>query len=145
VHTYLRIVETLTAFGHEKIKATHPTTLEITKEKHLTSRGDCIVAVGASKGAADLSSRFKGLARDSKTKIVLILEARGFEERIEGQGDPNLMFTNLTDLVARKSSYVCPRTLMVKADKAAADIPRGMVENLRDANCKLLIKIVAER
>ncbi|RLI33421.1 DUF371 domain-containing protein, partial [Candidatus Bathyarchaeota archaeon] len=41
--------------------------------------------------------------------------------------------THPSDLVVRKSSYICPRTLMIHADKAAADLPRKMVEALKRA------------
>ncbi|MFX0070300.1 MAG: DUF371 domain-containing protein, partial [Candidatus Hermodarchaeota archaeon] len=38
-------------------------TLEITKDAHLTDRGDCIVAVKADKACLDLSKEFKEAAR----------------------------------------------------------------------------------
>ena len=41
------------------ITATHTTSFEITKERHLTAKGDCILAVDSSKGAADLSEEFR--------------------------------------------------------------------------------------
>ncbi|HIG98004.1 TPA: DUF371 domain-containing protein, partial [Candidatus Woesearchaeota archaeon] len=36
-----------TAHGHPNILATHRTTLEITKDSELTTRGNCVVAVAA--------------------------------------------------------------------------------------------------
>ena len=50
------------AHGHENIQATHTTTFEITKEATLTKQGDCIMAVEATKGAADLPTEFKDAA-----------------------------------------------------------------------------------
>jgi len=32
-------------FGHENIRSNHKKTIEITKESHLTPRGDCIVVL----------------------------------------------------------------------------------------------------
>jgi len=55
----MRFVEVVYAYGHGKIRATHPNTLEITKEGELTERGDCIIAVNSSKGALELDAKFK--------------------------------------------------------------------------------------
>ncbi len=58
--------EEVTASGHENIEATHPTTLEITKERGLSRRGDCIIAVGADKSLADFSEEFKERLAEAK-------------------------------------------------------------------------------
>ncbi|HIP75502.1 MAG TPA: DUF371 domain-containing protein, partial [Thermococcus paralvinellae] len=42
--------EIIHCYGHENIKATHKSTLEITKEDFLTPRGDCIICIKADKG-----------------------------------------------------------------------------------------------
>jgi hypothetical protein len=140
----MRVFEFIDAFGHEKIKATHRTTLEITKEKHLTGRGDCIVAVGASKGAADLSSEFKQLSRSDEAKITIVLEVEGFRESALGYGSRSLSLRHPTDLVARKSSYICDRTLMIHSNKAACDFPRPFVDCLRNQRRKVEITLLAE-
>ncbi|MEM1586606.1 MAG: DUF371 domain-containing protein [Candidatus Bathyarchaeia archaeon] len=124
-------VEEIEAFGDPLIKATHRTTFEITREEHLTERGDCIIAVGASKAARDLSERFKEAARRPNAKIVIIIEAGGVRETVRAYGSLNLTFTHLTDIVVRKSNYTCGRTVAIKADKAARDLSRELVENLR--------------
>ena len=54
----VREEEYLTAYGHPNVTATHRTTFEITKEDELSLAGSCIIAVGADKGALDLSRRF---------------------------------------------------------------------------------------
>ena len=54
-----QVKEVIFAQGHENILGTHKTTLEFTKDKHLTKKGDCIVAVAADKALADLSAEFK--------------------------------------------------------------------------------------
>ncbi len=141
----MKVVEVFYAHGHKEVRATHPTTLEITKEEKLTSRGDCIVAVGSLKGALDLSEKFKEIAKDSETKIILTLEADGLVEVIRGYGDQKLSFTHPTDLVVRKSTYTCPRTIMVKADKAAANLSRKFVLKVRKPETKITVRLVAER
>ncbi len=46
-------------------------------------------------------------------------------------GHPSLTFKDPSDMVVRKSSFVCDRTLAVGADKAAVDLGRELVDELR--------------
>jgi hypothetical protein len=140
----LKAKEHLIAFGRENIKSTNKTTFEITKEEHLTPRGDCIVAVGANKGAVDLSSEFKRIACKPDAHIEIRIAVNGELETVMAQGHPALTFSHLTDLVVRKSDYVCGRTLAIRADKAAYDLSRKLVEKLRNSNQKAEITLIAE-
>ena len=141
----MKEIEVINAFGHRNIQSTHKTTLEITREENLTKRGDCIVAVKATKGAADLNPRFKDVARSDVARITIIIKAGEVSEAIRAWGSGKLTFTHPHDLVVRKSSYVCGRTLAIKADKAAADLDRRLVERLKDPRQMVEITIVAER
>ena len=132
------------AAGHPEIRANHPTTLEITKEDHLTKRGDCIIATCASKGCADLSPEFSKLMRNNETHVTLTIEAGERRETITGRGDTRLLLTHPTDLVARKSNYICDRTIMVLANKSASDLDREFVKMFRDARTRIRIELVAE-
>ena len=38
-------IETLEAYGHRNIRATHRSTFELTKDDYLTHRGDCIIVL----------------------------------------------------------------------------------------------------
>jgi len=134
--------ETVMASGHELIRATHGTTFEITKERSLTPRGNCIIAVGADKSAADLSPEFKELARRRGAEITITIESEdGEREIIRAFGDPRLTFTHPRDMVIRKSRYVCSRTVAVKADKAARDISRSLVRRIRDPTKRVKITL----
>ena len=124
--------DVITAYGHSRIRSTHRTTFEITKQKHLTERGNCIVAVKSDKAVADLSREFKEAARRPDAEITITIEAGEEKETVKAKGDPRLSLVDPTDIVIRKSSYICNRTLAVKADKAAADISRRLIEQLRD-------------
>lgn len=126
--------EVVTAHGHDLIRSTHRTTFEITKEKHVTERGDCIIAVRSDKAVADLSRDFKKAAKKPSAEITITIEAGQEKETVKAKGDPRLSLADSTDLVVRKSGYVCPRTLAVKADKAAADLSRRLIGNLRNLN-----------
>ena len=111
------------AKGHPNIISTHRTTLMTTRDKHLSKRGDCVVAVNAERGLLDMSEDIKEAARNGETVISLRLEAGGEGFTVRGRGHPGLTYTDPSDIVVRKSGYVCGRTLMVGADKAACDIP----------------------
>jgi hypothetical protein len=139
----VRVVETLEAHGHPAVRATHPATLQVTKEEWLTPRGDCVVAVGSSKGAVNLSEAFKKAAQNPRTRITAVFKVGGFIEVVKGYGDPGLSLSHPTDLVIRKSGYVCPRTLMVRADRSASDFSRRTVTELMDPESHVFIKLTA--
>jgi len=132
------------AHGHENIQATHRTTFEITKEPTLTKRGDCIIAVEATKGAADLPPEFKEAARKKGAQITITIEAGELKEIVRAKGNSRLLFTHPADLVVRKTDYVCGRTLAIGADKAASDLSRKLIEKLRDSSRRIRITLVVE-
>jgi hypothetical protein len=126
--------EVLVAKGHRSIQATHRVTLEITKDTHLSERGDCIIAVAADKAVADLSRSFREKLRDPNARLTILIEAGGVTERVHAHGSSRLVLTHPTDMVVRKSDYVCSRTLAIRADKAANDLSRELVERLKSPN-----------
>jgi len=133
------VKEIIVARGHPNIRATHRTTLEITKDSHLTPRGDCIIGVCASKSISEIDERIKEWLRSGgKVEIEIILPQYGLKDRLFAFGSKNLRFKHPTDIVVRKSDYICDRTLAIKATKAAKDLNRDMVELLRDSNTELL-------
>jgi len=141
----LKASETIHAYGHKNVTSRNRMTLEITKETHLTVRGDCIIALAANKGARDLSPEFKKLAQNDKAKITLTIEADGEIEVVSACGHPQLSFTHPTDLVVRKSDYACSRTLAVHADKAAIDLPETLVKKLQDPKQRVKVTLTVER
>ena len=140
----MKAIEHITAYGHVNIKSINKTTFEITKEAHLTPRGDCIVAVSATRGAVDLSPEFKKIACKQDAHIEIRIAVNGEVETVKAQGHPALTFSHASDLVVRKSEYVCGRTLAIRADKAAFDFPRRLIEKLRNPNQKAKITLTAE-
>ena len=143
-HNMEPVIVVFSARGHENIETTHKTTFEITKEATLTKQGDCIVAVRASKGAVDLPSEFKEAARKEGARITVTIEAGELKETVKAKGSPQLTFTHPTDLVVRKSSYVCGRTLAIGADKAANDFSKELVEKMKDPNQIVTVTLAAE-
>lgn len=135
-------IEEIKAFGSPLIRATHRSTFEVTKERHLTERGDCIIAIGANKAAKDLSEKFKEAARKPNAEIIIIIEAGGVRETVRAQGSPGLTFTHEMDIVVRKSDYICGRTVAIRADKGARDLSRNLVEKLRHPEERVTIILI---
>ncbi len=140
---YMQKTEVISAYGHELVLSAHRTTFEVTKEKHLTRRGDCIIAVNADKAATDLSPEFKMIAKKPDAELTITIEADGEKETVRATGHADLSFTHQTDVVIRKSDYVCGRTVAVKADKAAADLSRTLIRKLRNPNQIVKITLTA--
>ena len=114
------------------VRSAHPTTIEVTTEDHLTPRGDCIVGVGASVGCAQLDAQFKELLRRKGSRVTIRLFVGRYAFEVKAEGDPRLELSHPHDIVIRKSDYVSDRTLAVNADASARDIPREIVQRLKN-------------
>ncbi|MBU4266299.1 MAG: DUF371 domain-containing protein [Candidatus Altiarchaeota archaeon] len=134
--------ETIRARGHENVTARHKTTLEFTKEEHLTPRGDCIIAVSADRGLQEFSEEFKNLLKDDDAVLEITIECGGISEILKAKGHHNLTLTHPTDMVVRKSDFICDRTLAIGADKASIDLDRELVEKLKRGS-EVIIKLKA--
>jgi hypothetical protein len=136
---------TFRARGHRNVRSSHPTTLMITREEHLTARGDCIVAVASEASPSDLPEEMKEAARARDAAITLTIEVGQLSFTVTGRGHPSLSYSNASDMVARKSLYTCGRTLMVEADKAACDLPREMVRLLQSPSSEVKLTLTVQR
>ncbi|MGC9103496.1 MAG: DUF371 domain-containing protein [Candidatus Methanodesulfokora sp.] len=117
--------------GHENITARHKTTLEITKDENITRRADCIIGVRADKAVSYIPDWLKShLLSGGMIEIELVVG--GFSLEIHGLGSPDLILSSRREIVVRKSSYIDDRTIAIMADKAAADLPREIVDLLRE-------------
>jgi hypothetical protein len=135
------VKETILARGHKNILATHPTTLEFTKSDHLSKRGDCIVAVSADKSVLDLAAEFKKKLSNENARLTILIEAGGIAQRVNACGSAHLTLIDPREMVVRRSSYTSDRTLAVRADKAAGDLSRSLVQNLRNPARKVKITL----
>jgi len=133
---------TFYARGDPRITALHQTTLEVTREGVKSNYGDCIVATSSEVGLRELPEEFKRAARSEGAEMVLIIEAGGFVEKVRGTGHPYLTFTNESEMVVRKSRYVCGRTLMINSNKAAIDLDRKLVEQLKKQSTRVKIMLI---
>jgi hypothetical protein len=110
--------------GHPNILATHKNTIEFTKDSNLTRKGDCILGVEADFDVDEL----RGIVKEF-SKVKIILKVGNLKEEIISS--VNKDFNDGHEIVIRKSEYCSNRTLAIRADKAAADIDRRLVELLK--------------
>ncbi|NJE43494.1 DUF371 domain-containing protein [Thermococcus sp. GR6] len=127
--------------GHENVRATHKSTLEFTKEDYLTPRGDCILCIEADKGINDLSEEFKRALKEGKRLLIRIKIADLIDE-VLAEGSPRLILEHPYSMVVRKSDYIDGRTLAIKANKAARDIDRRIVELLKNPKTVAEIELI---
>lgn len=133
---------TIFARGHKNLRATHRTTLEFTKESHLTPRGDCIVGVKASSSAKDLPEWLKKEIRSEKTFFVVIkLPEYGLEDSFYTNGSRDMPLDHPKDIVFRKSNFICSRTVGIRSTKAAVDLNREMIELMKDEKTEIVVEI----
>lgn len=132
--------------GHKNVRALHERSLEFTKEDFLTERGDCIVGVSSTKALRDFNQLFKELARRSSSLIItLIVGMNGEYDVVVGRGGEGLTYSDDVRIIIRKSDYVSGNTAAVRADKAARDLSRGLVNYLRrDGSEALVLMLVVD-
>lgn len=118
------------AEGHENVKGTHASTFEITTDDYLTQAGDCILGINSNVAPCDLSNDFISSCQQRDRRISVTLSVDSSESVIRGFGHPDLTFDSERSFVFRTSSYIDDRTVMIGADKAAADINRELVRSL---------------
>lgn len=133
------------ANGHKNIRSKHKTTLMTTVDTEISTRGDCIIAVGAEIGLYQMPEEIKKLARYADTTITFVLETNNHRFITVGKGHPDLTYEDPIDIVARKSTYICGRTLMINSDKASIDLPKDLVDELRDPKTVVTIELIYEK
>lgn len=131
------------AHGHPLVRGTHRTTFEVTKDETLTETGDCIIAVGADKGAADLDPALRALLQDDRAVLTARLTAGGETVTVTSQGSAALTLDHPADLVWRRSDFVSDRTVGIRSDRTAATFPREFIEALRRGE-ELVVELEAE-
>lgn len=138
------VQDEVTFYGHSNVQSLHARTIEITKDDYLTPRGDCIIGIRADKGCADLNEPLKHRLR-RRLAIVRIEVIVGNESfLITGRGDERLKLLSSHDIVVRKTNFICPRTMSVRTDKAALEVPRKMVKMLQDKDRKAVLRITVD-
>jgi hypothetical protein len=130
--------------GHPLVSGNHPTTFEVTAESHLTSNGNCIIGIAADKGCAGLSEEFKKVLSHDDARLLTRLACGDNEVEIHSQGSSQFTLTHPTDMVWRKSSFVCDRTIGIMSDQVAATLPDDLIKNLV-AEKEMVVTLIATR
>lgn len=130
--------------GHPFVSATHPTTFEVMAEETLTRKGHCIIGIGADKGAAALSTAFKEVLCHDDATLMTTLSCDGIAVTVHSRGSAAMTLDHPTDLVWRKSGFVCGRTIGIRSDCAAATLPKELVAHLKSGQ-PMVVTMVARR
>ncbi len=135
-----KLLEEFIVRGHKNVLSTHETTLEFTNDSQLTLRGTCILGMKSPIGCLNLKKTTKQELRGDCKFLVKIDNGIESDEFI-GYGHSNLPLTHPNDIVFRKSTYICGRTIMIGCTKAAIDINRGIVKHLQDPQNSVKVQI----
>ena len=122
--------ERILARGHPLILGTHPTTFEVTCEVHLTANGNCIIGIAADKGCSGLSDEFRRALAHDDAVLVTRLDCGGSVALVRSRGSSQMMLNHPTDMVWRRSAFVCGRTIGIHSDTVAMTLPRDLIRNL---------------
>lgn len=136
--------EIIRCHGHPLVRGTHPTTFEVTCEACLTKNGNCIIGIAADKGCAGLSSAFRSVLAHDDAHLVTTLACDGEKVEVRSRGSVQMGLDHPTDMVWRKSTFVCGRTIGIMSDHVALTLPKGLVQNLT-AGKEMIVTMVATR
>ncbi len=118
--------------GHKNVSSLHKSTFEITMDPEIGPTADCIIGTSADKSMLNFPQEFKDEIANSNTKITVVLDTENGHDEITGFGHEDLTLTHPTDIVCRTSDYTCSRTLMIGADKAAKDLDKNLIDDLKN-------------
>jgi uncharacterized protein len=136
--------EEIVFYGHRNVQSFHTRTIEITKDPNLTLRGDCIIGVSANKSCWDISDKLKHSLKDDDSYIIIDVIVGNMSFIVNGLGNSRLILLSRHDIVIRKSSFICERTIAIQCNKASSDIPREMVLSLQNPETKGVLQITTE-
>jgi uncharacterized protein len=124
---------TFIVMGHPNISSKHKTTLEFTKDRDIGKTADCIIGVRSPVSMDNIPDEISNAIKEDKKLITLRLETENAVDEIKGYGNPELTLDHPTDMVSRKSDFKCSRTLMINADKAAIDLKKELISDLKNS------------
>jgi hypothetical protein len=116
--------------GHPLVRGSHPTTFEVTREVHLTKNGNCIIGIAADKGCSGLSAAFKEVLANDEAVLVTRLSSGDVIFEVKSRGSSKLTLDHPTDMVWRRSSFTCGRTIGIMTDHVAATLPEALIAHL---------------
>ncbi len=130
--------------GHPLVLGSHPTTFEVTREDYLTRKGNCIIGIAADKGCSELLPAFKSVVAHDDAILITRLTCGGVTVEVKSRGSSLLTLDHPTDMVWRRSSFVCGRTIGIMTDYVAATLPKPLIMNLIEGK-ELIVSLTAIR
>ena len=130
--------------GHPLVLGTHPTTFEVTREAHLTKNGNCIIGVASDKGCDSLSAEFKRVLIHDDAVLITRLSCEGRTFEVKSHGSSRFTLAHPTDIVWRRSSFICGRTIGILSDHVAATLPDALVSDLLSGK-EMVVTLTAMR
>ena len=140
----MEVQEIIHCRGHPLVIGNHPTTFEVTREDHLTKNGNCIIGISADKGCAGLSAAFKRVLAKEDAILTTRLSSMEVTVEVKSRGSSRFTLDHPTDMVWRRSSFVCGRTIGILSDHVAADLPKALIANLT-AGKEMIVTLTATR
>ncbi|MDD1695758.1 MAG: DUF371 domain-containing protein [Methanoregula sp.] len=140
----MKVQEIIHCRGHPLVLGNHPTTFEVTREDHLTKNGNCIMGISADKGCAGLSAAFKKVLSHDDAVLVTRLTSENVTVEVKSRGSSRFTLDHPTDMVWRRSSFVCGRTIGIMSDHVAVTLPKTLRENLA-AGKEMVVYLTATR
>jgi hypothetical protein len=116
----------------------------VTADKTLTKNGHCIIGIKADKGAGGLLPQFREVLCHDDAELETTLGCGGIKVVVHASGSTAMTLDHPTDLVWRKSRFVCGRTIGICSDHVAATLPGELVALLRKGQ-PLVVTLVARR
>ena len=128
------------ACGHNNIIGTHKTTLEFTKDKEISLRGDCIIGVNADFDLKKIKNLIKNaINKNIAITIRTISQNKKIKETMHGK--INTIFNSNKELVIRKTDFISERTFATNSNKAAFDLNRDLIWFLKEKKNKIFVII----
>jgi hypothetical protein len=122
--------ETIYCKGHPLVLGNHTTTFEVTREDHLTKNGNCIIGIAADKGCESLSAEFRRVLCHDDAVLYTRLSCGNITVNVISRGSVRFTLDHPSDMVWRRSSFVCGRTIGILSDHVAATLPAELIANL---------------
>jgi hypothetical protein len=122
------------AYGHAGIEGTHLAMFEFTQHASVIPKGESVIGTRSDFDPEALAA----LVIVTK-KIKMTLTAKTYTETIIGEA--NKEFMPGPEVIVRKGNNPSPHTLMLNADKAAADFSRKFIETLKNPETHLVVQV----
>ena len=128
------------AYAHPNILGTHKNTLEFTKDKDITTKGDCIIGVNSDFDLNEIKKFIKNI-EDKKITITMetLSKSIKIKEKIFAEINPN--FNSDKEFVIRKSDFVSERTFAINSSKSAFELNRQLINFLKEKKNRIMVVV----